>query len=501
MIINKTLYPVPRNVAAISTMQKQMDGMLEQLSSGKRYNTLAESGQDRLHSLNLRARLSRIEGYSQSIKTVETRLSFQTNALDRLSEIKASAKGIADPGALGNDGLTMAASGGIAQNLLREVVDVLNTDLVGRYVFSGNASDTKPVATYDALMHGDGVKAGFLDVRTERQMADGVANGGRVDTDASGALVTLTEDGDHPFGLKISTVTGGTAGPADSASPAGARQALFDFSTRPAAGEEITIGLTLPDDRSKTVYVTLKATNETPPPAGRYLTSDDPATTAANFRAALKTATDDLSRTRLDAASTYAAADAFFTAPGEAVMRHDAGPPEALVADTNHDRTVQWYRGQDVGPDANPRDTVSTGIDESTRVGIGIQANERGIAELVRGLAVFAVTDFSENNQDRAGQYEGLVATQRDRLSSTRASREGSIEMIAMEMGLASNTLDKVKSRHTQYDAQLNTMLAGIEEAPVEEVAMMLMTLQTRLNASYQVTAMVSQLSLVNYLR
>jgi flagellin-like hook-associated protein FlgL len=70
-----------------------------------------------------------------------------------------------------------------------------------------------------------------------------------------------------------------------------------------------------------------------------------------------------------------------------------------------------------------------------------------------------------------------------------------------MELGLAASTVNTVKERHTQYNAQLATMLAEIETAPREEIAMMLLTLQTQLQASYQATSMASQLSLVNYLR
>jgi flagellar hook-associated protein 3 FlgL len=70
-----------------------------------------------------------------------------------------------------------------------------------------------------------------------------------------------------------------------------------------------------------------------------------------------------------------------------------------------------------------------------------------------------------------------------------------------MELGLTANTLNNVKQRHTQQNAQLSNMLADIAEAPIEEVAMQMLAMQNRLQASFQVTSMVSQLTLVNYLR
>ena len=44
-------------------------------------------------------------------------------------------------------------------------------------------------------------------------------------------------------------------------------------------------------------------------------------------------------------------------------------------------------------------------------------------------------------------------------------------------------------------------MLAEIETVPQEEVAMEMLALQTRLQASYEATSLISQLSLVNYLQ
>jgi hypothetical protein len=58
-----------------------------------------------------------------------------------------------------------------------------------------------------------------------------------------------------------------------------------------------------------------------------------------------------------------------------------------------------------------------------------------------------------------------------------------------------------ISSRHTDYSAQLDSMLAGIETVPDEQVAAQILALQTRLQATYQTTSLVSQLSLVNYIK
>ncbi|MCD7060030.1 flagellin N-terminal helical domain-containing protein [Pelagibacterium xiamenense] len=505
-IVNKSFYAQSSNMTTIANMQKQMENLQQQLATGKRYNTLASLGLDRVHDLNIRRRLQRIEGYQANILTTETRLSFYNNSLERLEEIEAEARALAVPNAYGSDGTVLVNAQQQAENLLREVVDLLNTDITGQYIFGGNASDTKPVSAYDMIMNGAGGKAGFLDVMAERNAAD-TANNGRLDNTLAGQTVSLTEDGDHVFGFKLSSITGGgayatvtdIAAAHDPDAPV-ANTVSVEFTDISAleAGDEITIGLSYPDDRGRVEYITLKATDENPPPSGSYLIGADEAETAANFQTALQAKLDELVPTSLESASTYAAADNFFNASGAPVMRYDAGPPEALVADTNYDNTVRWYNGQD---STNPRKTVTTNVDESTKVNYGVQANEYGLNELVKGLAVFAASSFTPVDETNAARYEGMVDIQRGRLSEDNNANPGSIEVIMMELGLANSTMNTVKERHTQYDAQLQTMLADIESAPEEEVAAKILTLQTRLQASYQVTSMVSQLTLVNYLR
>src|SRR5690606_31984101 len=78
MIVNKSLYPISQNLRSISQMNKQFEALQLQLATGKRYNTLAEMGGDRVHELSLRARLGRIEGFQANVLTVENRLSFYT---------------------------------------------------------------------------------------------------------------------------------------------------------------------------------------------------------------------------------------------------------------------------------------------------------------------------------------------------------------------------------------------------------------------------------------
>ena len=180
-------------------------------------------------------------------------------------------------------------------------------------------------------------------------------------------------------------------------------------------------------------------------------------------------------------------------------MRVD-GPPfdtaTALIAGTDAN-TIFWYKGED---SANARTTVTAKVGESTVVNYGVQANEAGLVNLVQSLATMSIQVFSEADPTATDRYMSMVARNTERLAET-GDNNGSISVIAVELGLAKSTAGAVDERHTDHKAQLGNMLQDIEESPTEQVAMELLALKTRLEASYQTTAMLSQLSLVNYLK
>lgn len=218
-----------------------------------------------------------------------------------------------------------------------------------------------------------------------------------------------------------------------------------------------------------------------------------------NFGTALQAQVKTMAEGKMVTASAYAASENFFYGQGGQPMRVD-GPPydtaTALVAGTDAD-TIFWYKGED---STDPRTTVTSKVGESTTVNYGVQANEAGLVNLVQSLATMAIQNFSESDPTSTDRYMSMVARNTERLAET-GDNNGSISVIAVELGLAKSTAGAVDERHTDHKAQLGNMLQDIEEAPTEQVAMELLALKTRLEASYQTTAMLSQLSLVNYLK
>ncbi|MBJ3783903.1 hypothetical protein [Devosia sediminis] len=369
MIVNKSMFPLQTGFGVISKMQDKFALLQMQLGTGEKAQTLADVGRDLPVSLSVRSRLNTIAGYNASIEQVDLRLSFYDNALTRLDKIEGEARNSAVQGQYGSSNINMATISGLSKARLDEMVTLLNSDVGGRYLFGGSVTDRAPLPTTTELLDGAGGRAGYRTVVTERQAADlGNLGQGRLVTTVAPAapalpadpvVVTLAEDGDHPFGYKLSTASsiGANIGLVRDleSSPA---DITFTFPGDPgtvAEGDSITLGFTLPDGTE--TQITLKAVSaaNATGATNEFVIGTAAATatfdTATNFNNALKATLKETAESELKAASTYAASQNFFNAAGEPVLRVDLGSPAdpysatSLRVATKTD-TVMWYGGE-----------------------------------------------------------------------------------------------------------------------------------------------------------
>ncbi|MBN9314741.1 MAG: hypothetical protein J0I99_03305 [Devosia sp.] len=496
--VGKTMFPLSNGIANITAMKARYDKLQTQLSSGQKAATLAEMGSDRYFDLALRQRMARMDGYQQSISTVNLRLEVLDSVMSRIGTIESDARAAALSGGGGTSGINFQTAPTLAGSRLDEMLTLLNTDVAGRYMFGGNKTDGKPVATSSEIMNGVGARAGFKQVAAERKLADlGTDHLGRLDVTAATDTVTLAEQS-TVFGMKLSGVTT-TSANISVTTPAGSPPALtVQFgATLPTSGDKVQISLTMPDGTSE--QVVLVATTGTPGD-GEFQIGADADATAASFQAALANSLKGVAETRMVSASAFAAAENFFNGHGQPVLRVD-GPPydtaTGTIAGTSAN-TMFWYTGED---SADARNTVTARVGEGTTVGYGVQANEFGFTNLIQTLAAVAVQDFPGSDPTSEARYSAMMERNASRLADTKDNNPGSLAAITVELGLAQSTTGAISARHTAHSAQLGNMLQDIETAPTEQIAMEILALKTRLEASYQTTALLSQLSLVNYIK
>lgn len=300
--------------SAIIGLRNQLNGLTEQLASGKISTTYAGQGADRGFALSLRAQVSSINAFANTATNVNTRISVLNLALQGMSNTGTSVKSAASASTivLNENGQT---SGQItAQAAFANAVSLLNSQSGDRYLFSGRTTDTPATVPADVMLGGTGTQAGLRQLINERRQADqGVANMAHLTVSSPPVTTTVTslsEDGSS-FGLKLGAITSSLTG-ATVTQPTGAPPAAtIDLgAVNPNDGDKIAFNFNLPDGTSETISLT--ATTKSPPPAGSFLIGVDTVATTANLQATLTTSIKTLGDTALVAASAIAASDNFF---------------------------------------------------------------------------------------------------------------------------------------------------------------------------------------------
>lgn len=378
----------------------------------------------------------------------------------------------------------------------------ITTDHVFKAVAGAAGTGTNPTEYKIGVSRADTLKNLQEALKAKLGSLDAPVTMGRLSAglDSVGDTVVIQEDvAPAIFGFKLASAST-TSSKINVSATAGVANISINFMGVPRAGESVTINLTMPDGTSKAVM--LQAVDRQPA-TGQFVIGGNKEETAANFEAALKIQLDQTSKTDLIAASSFAAADDFFTTNGIA-RRLPPGVDPALAtkfADPGTRETVRWYQGEVGSEGDNPRRSATAAVDDSTKVGYGVRANEAGLRELVKTLAAMSSQEYDINDKTSKARFSSMVEKQMASTSSSTATHDGSVEQIGLELGVVRATVGGAKERNTAFSGQLQTLLSEVETVSMEETAMQLLALKTRLEASYQTTASVANLSLVNYLK
>ncbi len=481
-------------------MRAQMLDLQRQFATGKKATTYGTLGSDRSLSVSMRARISQVKSYQGVIGTVQLRTNVLVQSFDRMRSILTDTRSDAIVPNFelvrgGQTALQVRAEAG-----LDELLGLLSSEVDGRYLFAGRSVDKNPVAATSSILDGYGQQAGFRQHLSERRQADLGADGlGRlVVPPATGGDLTVGEDtAGSPFGFKIAGVTSTLSGAAVTG-PAGVpAEVSVSFAGQPQAGETIRLDLNLPD--GTTTSVTLRAV--APGAGGEEGTFEigaDESGTAANLQQALAGALQGAAAVELSAASAYAAAEDFFNIDAANPPQRVDGPPfdtATGLRDGTEADTVFWYTGDAEATD--PRATSAAKVDDHIAVGYGARANEEAFRWLVQNLAVLAADSYDPNVSTDRERY--FATTQRTVTNIAYNGRQ-TIDAVYAQIASVQYVTGQADERHTTTKAMAEDLVAGVENADTNEVAVKLLQLQTRLEASYQVTSMLSQLSLTKFL-
>jgi flagellin-like hook-associated protein FlgL len=483
---------------SIANIKNQLNTLQVQLATGEKSTTYSGMGTGEGFAIAARAQLANITGYQNTITNVGTTISAANTALQALVTSGGDVATAANSGSqtLNSTGQTTGQTTAVSE--LSSMLSVLNTQAGNGYIFSGSATNTPSVATADEILNGNGAQAGLTQVISERQQADlGPNDNGRLTvTSPTTTSVSVAQDS-SPFGIKLSAVTSTLTG-ATVTGPTGTPAAISVSlgATNPNPGDQLNITLTLPDGTTQSIQLT--ATTTSPPPAGSFLIGTTPAATAANLQTALQTSINTVANTSLVAASAMEASSNFFDQPPQRVSVTPPGTfatATSLVAGTSAN-TVSWYTGGTTTGSARATQVAQIGPEQT--VSYGIQANEQGIASQLQAIAAFAAFTVSPSSTNAAAQVSAMSASVAQALSTQ--PNQQSIQDIQTDLANAQTTMSTASSLQTQTQSSLQDIVSQIETVSPDQVASQILALQTSLQASYQTTSMLSQLSLVKFL-
>jgi flagellar hook-associated protein 3 FlgL len=158
--------------------------------------------------------------------------------------------------------------------------------------------------------------------------------------------------------------------------------------------------------------------------------------------------------------------------------------------------TISWYTGE--AGQGSARATATARVDQSVTVQYGARANEAAIRSQLQTLAVFAAVTTSVTNPNAAGQVSAL--SQRVAQNLARQPGQQTIMDIQSDFATAQMSMKNAASRQTQAQGMLQGIVDQAENVSPDQVATEILALQTNLQASYQTTSMLSQLTLTKYL-
>ncbi len=310
---------------------------------------------------------------------------------------------------------------------------------------------------------------------------------------------TLSEDVDgSPFGFKLNGATSTLSGTTVTG-PSGTPPSIdVSFSaTLPQDGESIQFTFDLPDGTTHDMPLTARETG--PVSAGEFLIGADADETAANFQAALDSEIQTEAQRSLSAASLFAATDDFFDFDETTPPQRVDGPPfdtaTALVNATTAD-TVFWYTGEVSSTSA--RQSASAKVDDAISVSYGARANEDALREVMKTFAAVTSEVFDPNDPNSGDRYHEMRLRVGTNLSFQGTAQ--AVDDIITELTVSKTVMGQTNDRHKASDSLMRDIIGEAENADIYEVSAQILSLQTRLEASLQVSVSLSSLSILNFL-
>jgi flagellar hook-associated protein 3 FlgL len=249
-VSNRTIYQSIND--RLSAIADQLRTVNEQIASGKKINRLSDDPIGLTHALRLKKVLSQMGQYGKNVEHGQSWLNLTESSLQNVNTLVIRAKEIANQMATGTySGAQRSSAAWEIQNLMEQLVQIGNTKLTGRYIFSGYKEDTAAF-TDDLYIHnaiansgnnpaytGSATSSGAYTGLNSKQYVVRITTGGAVGT----ATYAVSEDGGLTWGSDVLTSFAPAGTPVyndNNSTDQGARITFTDFGTL-TADDQFTI--------------------------------------------------------------------------------------------------------------------------------------------------------------------------------------------------------------------------------------------------------------------
>jgi flagellar hook-associated protein 3 FlgL len=138
---------------------------------------------------------------------------------------------------------------------------------------------------------------------------------------------------------------------------------------------------------------------------------------------------------------------------------------------------------------------ISFRADDNTDIDYTVLANQPGFSDVLRGMAIIANLPAPTNATEQDNYWDVINA-------AIQLLDEGSkaIDGYQGELGNKAKLVDSLLSQHRETDTTFQEFIGTVEDADIADATIRFQSLQTQLQASYNVIAQLKDLSLINFL-
>lgn len=151
-----------------------------------------------------------------------------------------------------------------------------------------------------------------------------------------------------------------------------------------------------------------------------------------------------------------------------------------------------------LNPALSSSGTVAVRIDQSTEVDYTVKADQDGFQEIIRALGLMANLKVPDPNVDipTTAELDDMLTKV---LTIARAG-VAQLDQAETDLGTKSGFINAIMEDHQQDAATLDGLIGDTENTDMTDAVTKIQALQTQLQSSYEVTSIISKLSLVNFL-